>query len=93
MILSSHFVDDAKKAWSFLDLTLKTHLQNVVAAMKRKNLANNDISYYDVARKIVYKAVYKGFWLWPSASGRTQDLGHSFFPIRTSRPVNNIYLF
>ena len=27
----------------------------------------------------------------PSASGRTQDLGHSFFPIRTSRPVNNIY--
>ena len=27
----------------------------------------------------------------PSASGRTQDLGHSFFPMRTSRPVNNIY--
>ena len=24
---------------------------------------------------------------------RTQDLGHSFFPIRASRPVNNIYLF
>ena len=23
---------------------------------------------------------------------RTQDLGHSFFAIRTSRPVNNIYL-
>ena len=29
----------------------------------------------------------------PTVSGRTQDLGHSFFPIRTSRSVNNIYLF
>ena len=28
----------------------------------------------------------------PKAEGRTQDLGHSFFPIRTSRPVNNIYI-
>ena len=28
----------------------------------------------------------------PTASGRTQDLGHSFFPIRTSRPVNNTYI-
>ena len=28
----------------------------------------------------------------PTASGRTQDLRHSFFPIRTSRPVNNIYI-
>ena len=27
----------------------------------------------------------------PSASGRTRDPKHSFFPIRTSRPVNNIY--
>ena len=26
----------------------------------------------------------------PSASGRTQDLEHSFFPIRTSRPVNTM---
>ena len=25
------------------------------------------------------------------ASGRTEDLWHSFFPIRTSRPANNIY--
>ena len=29
----------------------------------------------------------------PKAEGRTQDLGHSFFPIRTSRPVSNIYFF
>ena len=28
----------------------------------------------------------------PSPLGRTQDLGYSFFPIQTSRPVNNIYL-
>ena len=29
---------------------------------------------------------------WPSVSGRTQDLGHSLFKYKTSRPVNNIYI-
>ena len=28
----------------------------------------------------------------PTASGRTQDLGHSFFRYGPPRPVNNIYL-
>ena len=30
--------------------------------------------------------------VWLTASGGIQDRGHSFFPIRTSRLANNIYL-
>ena len=33
-----------------------------------------------------------GYGLRYAASGRTQDLWHSPFPLRTSRPANNIYI-
>ena len=41
---------------------------------------------------VIYRAgsVRMGKKMWPWS--RTQDLGHSFFPILTSRPINNIYL-
>ena len=68
---------------------------NLFPTFKKKKYKKKNNNKYVIYRvKSVRMGKNCALGLEPKASGRTQDLGHSFFfPIRTSRPVNNTYTY